>query len=65
MSQFPHDDFVKEYLPELIKDFGIVSSGQKIASQMKEIDVLFEPNRNLKNISPQLGFLKNLLQIPT
>ena len=62
MSQFPHDDFVKEYLPELIKDFGIVSSGQKIASQMKEIDVLFEPNENITNISPQLGFLKNLIQ---
>ena len=62
MSQFPHDDFVKEYLPELIKDFGVASSSQKIASQMKEIDVLFEPNENITNISPQLGFLKNLIQ---
>ena len=41
MSQFPHDDFVKEYLPELIKDYGNVSSGKKIASQTKEIDVFF------------------------
>ena len=64
MSQFPHDDFVKEYLPELIKDYGIVSSGKKITSQTKEIDVLFEPAQNLKNISSQLGLLGKLLKSP-
>ena len=62
MSQFPHDDFVKEYLPELLKDYGIASAGHKLSSQTKEIDVLFEPNKNISNISPQLGFLKNLIQ---
>lgn len=30
MSQFPHDDFIKEYLPELIKDYGVAYSGKKI-----------------------------------
>ena len=61
MSQFPHDDFVKEYLPELIKDYGTVSSGKKIASQTKEIDVFFQPNKNVSNDSNQLGLLKKLL----
>ena len=61
MSQFPHDDFVKEYLPELIKDYGTVSSGKKIASQTKEIDVFFQPHNKAINDSNQLGFLRNLL----
>ena len=61
MSQFPHDDFVKEYLPELIKDYGTVSSGKKIASQTKEIDVFFQPHNKVINDSNQLGLLRNLL----
>ena len=61
MSQFPHDDFVKEYLPELIKDYGIVDSGKKIASQTKEIDVFFQPHRQANNKSNQLGLLRKLL----
>ena len=63
MSQFPHDDFVKEYLPELIKDYGKVFSGKKIASQTKEIDVFFQPYKKKKvnNDVSQLGLLSNLL----
>lgn len=61
MSQFPHDDFVKEYLPELIKDYGQVSSGKKIASQTKEIDVFFQPYNKIDNESNQLGLLRKLL----
>ncbi len=62
MSQFPHDDFVKEYLPELIKDYGIVFSGKKIASQIKEIDVFFQPHKKIINESNQLGLLKKFLK---
>ena len=61
MSQFPHDDFVKEYLPELIKDYGIVDSAKKIASQTKEIDVFFQPHKKINNDSHQLGLLRKLL----
>ena len=61
MSQFPHDDFVKEYLPELIKDYGIVDSAKKIASQTKEIDVFFQPHNKIDKDSHQLGLLRKLL----
>ena len=61
MSQFPHDDFVKEYLPELIKDYGKVFSGKKIASQTKEIDVFFQPYKKVNNDVSQLGLLRKLL----
>ncbi len=61
MSQFPHDDFVKEYLPELIKDYGIASSGKKITSQTKEIDVLFEPQKPRAIIDDNLGLIGKFL----
>ncbi len=61
MSQFPHDDFVKEYLPELIKDYGVANSGSKIASQTKEIDVFFQPNKKVNKEFNQLGLLRKLL----
>ena len=62
MSQFPHDDFVKEYLPELIKDYGIVESAKKIASQTKEIDVFFQPHNQRNSDYNQLGLLSKLLK---
>ncbi len=62
MSQFPHDDFVKEYLPELISNYGLVNSGKKIASQTKEIDVFFQPDNKVNNNSNQLGLLARLLR---
>ena len=62
MSQFPHDDFVKEYLPELISDYGIVASGKKIASQTKEIDVFFQPHKQVLTQSNNLGLLGKLLE---
>ncbi len=61
MSQFPHDDFVKEYLPELISDYGVVTSGKKIASQTKEIDVFFQPHKQVLTESNNLGLLGKLL----
>ena len=61
MSQFPHDDFVKEYLPELIKDYGVVDAAKKIASQTKEIDVFFQPHSKINQDSNQLGLLRKLL----
>ena len=62
MSQFPHDDFVKEYLPELISNYRVVNSGKKIASQTKEIDVFFQPYNKVNNNSNQLGLLAKLLR---
>ncbi len=62
MSQFPHDDFVKEYLPELISVYGTVTSALKIASQTKEIDVFFQPNKKVHHDSNQLGLLQKLLK---
>ncbi len=62
MSQFPHDEFVKQYLPELISDYGIASSAENITSQRREIDVFFQPNKEIPNTSTSLGLLSKIIQ---
>ena len=39
MSQFPDDEFVKEYIPELIQEYGLAKSSENIMAQRREIDV--------------------------
>ena len=62
MSQFPHDEFVKEYLPELIKDFGEADSGVTLSSERKEIDIFFRPTKEVPTTPETLGLLGKLAQ---
>ncbi len=62
MSQFPHDEFVKEYLPELISDYGDVTSGENVTGQRREIDVFFQPNKPVPTTPDTLGLLGKLTQ---
>lgn len=47
MSQFPHDEFVKEYIPELIKDYGEAKSGENINAERREIDIFFRSTKEV------------------
>lgn len=62
MSQFPHDEFVKEYLPELIKDYGVAKSAENITAQRREIDVFFQPMKQVPMTPNTLGLLGRLAQ---
>lgn len=62
MSQFPHDEFVKEYLPELYQDYGQVIAGADVISERKEIDVLFIPTKPVPTTPETLGLLGKLAQ---
>jgi hypothetical protein len=67
MSQFPHDEFAKEYLPELIKDYGEAKSGENVIAERREIDVFFQPTLtgrdDLAPTTPDtLGLLGRLAQ---
>ncbi len=62
MSQFPHDEFVKEYLPELIKEYGEANSGENVMAQRREIDVFFQPNKPVPTTADTLGLLGKLAQ---
>ena len=62
MSQFPHDEFVKEYIPELIQEYGLAKSSENIMAQRREIDVLFQPTKQVPTTSNTLGILGRLAQ---
>jgi len=64
MTRFIHDKFAKDYLEELLKDYGEVKASEKVSGEVKEIDVLFTPfpqqNANLQI----LGLLGRLAENP-
>jgi Domain of unknown function (DUF4351) len=63
MSQFPHDEFVKEYIPELIGEYGITKAGETLSSEMREIDIFFIPQKPVPSTPQTLGLLGKLVQI--
>jgi hypothetical protein len=65
MSQFPHDEFVKEYLPELIQEYGEARAAKNISAERREIDVFFQPNRTVPTTPETLGLLGKLAQTTT
>lgn len=60
MTQFPHDDFIKDYLPELFKEYGTAITSQKVAPEVKEIDVFFIPNQLVPTTDGTIGLLGRL-----
>lgn len=59
MTVFPYDQFAKDYLKELLSPLGEVETSRNIAGEVREIDVLFAPS---KEVAPatQLGLLGRL-----
>lgn len=63
MSQFPHDEFVKEYIPELCNQYGIAIPSMPISSERREIDVFFQPTKPLiSQATKTLGLLGKIIQ---
>ncbi|MGB7711679.1 MAG: flagellar assembly protein H [Microcoleus sp.] len=44
MTKFPHDQFAKEYLQELLSPLGEVETSKDVTAEVREIDVWFQPN---------------------
>jgi hypothetical protein len=59
MSQFPHDQFAKDLLENLLTLFGKVETDRKISGEVREIDVCFLPSPSVPNL-PSLGLLQQL-----
>lgn len=64
MTKFPHDEFAKEYLSELCKDYGKVESDKLIRSEGRRVDILFSIEKD-PPFSTTLGLLGKLLQQKT
>jgi hypothetical protein len=62
MSQFPHDDFAKAYLPELLKPIGIAIPNHPLKAESRFADLWFVRS---KTINPEdlntLGLIATLL----
>ncbi|MEH2440695.1 hypothetical protein [Nostoc sp.] len=44
MTRFPHDQFAKDYLEELLQPLGSVQVPRRVAGEVREIDVWFAPD---------------------
>ena len=64
MTRFIHDKFAKDYLEELLKDYGEVKASEKVSGEIKEIDVLFTPAKQKSANLQILGLLGRLAEHP-
>jgi Domain of unknown function (DUF4351) len=59
MTQFPHDEFAKNFLDSLLSPLGKVEVSQQISSEVRYADVYFTPQANAAN-TVDLGLLAKL-----
>ena len=64
MTRFIHDKFAKDYLEELLKDYGQVKASEKVSGEIKEIDVFFTPNKQQNSNLEILGLLGRFATYP-
>lgn len=62
MSQFPHDEFVEEVLPELYQNYGQVIPSADVSSERREVDILFIPDKSVPTTPDTLGLLGKIAQ---
>jgi hypothetical protein len=61
MPSFPHDNFAKSYLTELLNTIGKATPDRRIKSEAREGDLWFELTAKAKKHRQQLGLLGQLL----
>jgi predicted transposase YdaD len=60
MTIFPHDEFAKSFLENLLSRFGKVEPALKIAAEVREVDVYFIPSD--RNLGRKDGVQKRAIQ---
>ncbi|MEM6754232.1 MAG: DUF4351 domain-containing protein [Cyanobacteria bacterium P01_C01_bin.38] len=64
MTRFIHDEFAKDYLEELLKNYGTVEPDKKVSGEKKEIDILFTPSAQQTYDLELLGILGRFAEYP-
>lgn len=64
MTRFPHDQFAKDYLKELLAPLGEVETSRDVAGEVREIDVWFTPAPRSPGDALGLGLLGRLAEEP-
>lgn len=57
MTKFPHDQFAKDYLQELLSPLGEVETSKNVTAEVREIDVFFKPTSGNREYVQNLGLL--------
>ena len=60
MTIFPHDQFAKQYLEELLSSIGEVKAPREVRGEVRQIDVWFSPQPQLQGNPQELGLLGRL-----
>ena len=64
MTRFIHDEFAKDYLEELLKNYGTVEPDKKVSGEKKEIDILFTPSAQQTYDLQLIGVLGRFAEYP-
>ncbi|MGB6294779.1 MAG: DUF4351 domain-containing protein [Rivularia sp. (in: cyanobacteria)] len=64
MTRFVHDEFAKDYLEELLKNYGTVEPDKKVSGEKKEIDILFTPSAQQTYDLELIGVLGRFAEYP-
>lgn len=64
MTRFPHDQFAKDYLKELLTTLGQVETSRNVAGEVREIDVWFTPSSTPTSVAQSLGLLGRFATSP-
>jgi len=57
MTRFPHDQFAKEYLDQLLSPIGTVETSRDIAGEVRQVDIYFTPTSTPNDYLLSLGLL--------
>jgi hypothetical protein len=61
MSKFPHDDFAKAYLSEILRTIGTAVPNRPLKAETRAADLWFELNPKARSQHQQIGLLGQLL----
>ncbi|NET02531.1 MAG: DUF4351 domain-containing protein [Sphaerospermopsis sp. SIO1G1] len=64
MTRFIYDQFAKDYLEELLKEYGEVKAPYQVSAEVREIDVYFSPYSPQNQDLQLLGLLGELARTP-
>ncbi|AFZ59797.1 DUF4351 domain-containing protein [Anabaena cylindrica FACHB-243] len=64
MTRFIHDQFAKDYLEELLKNYGEMQAPARVAGEVREIDVYFSPSPQKNPNLQLLGLLGKFASTP-
>jgi hypothetical protein len=59
-----HDRFAKEWLKELLRDFGEVKTEREVSGEVRSIDLIFSPHPDRSDDLQALGLLGRILSRP-